>query len=317
CGLHNQWGATEVSIDSTEHACVSDDGARREVPVGRPISNNRVHVLDADMRPLPAGVAGDLYLGGVGLARCYWCDPRRTAESFVPDPFSFGGRLYRTGDRGLRRADDEIVFLGRQDHQVKIRGIRIELGEIEQTLRLHPEVAEAVVTVWQRGTDDRVPVAYLTPAGDRRPEPEALREFLAVRLPLSMVPASYDVLDVLPLTASGKVDRGALPAPAAGEASPREVVPPRTEAEQLVAEVWAEVLDRADLDVHDSFFALGGHSLSAVRVVTRLRRALDIELPLSLIFEHPRLAALAKAVETELAADIAAAETTGATPERR
>jgi amino acid adenylation domain-containing protein len=298
CSLHNQWGPTEASIDATIHTCSPEDAERPVVPIGKALTNYRVHVLDESGAPVPAGVEGELHVGGVGLARCYWNDPAKTAEAFRPDPAVPGERLYRTGDRAVGGPDGAITFLGRHDHQVKIRGNRVELGEIERTLARHPEVADAVVTVHEPQPGDKRLYAYVT--GRHGPvDTEALRSFLTERLPGYMLPAALIALPELPLTASGKVDRARLPAPAtevpaAGRA-------PESEAELLVAEAWARFIPATDVDA--DFFELGGHSLLATRVISGLRRALDVELPLMLLFENPTIAELASAIERELLKD--------------
>jgi amino acid adenylation domain-containing protein len=309
CQLHNQWGPTEASIDATWHRCEPADAESPTVPIGRPLSNYQVHVLDAAMRPVPPGVEGELYVGGVGLARCYWNDPAKTAAAFVPDVFRPGARLYRTGDRGVRQSDGTLLFRGRTDHQLKIRGIRVEPGEIERVLGEHPEVGDVLVHKWEPTPGDQRLAGYVVPAGTSRPEPEALRRFLTDRLPPYMVPSQLLVLPELPLTASGKVDRNRLPVPQsdlAGRAVEPTGRPPRTESELLVAQVWADFLDAADAEA--DFFQLGGHSLLATRIVSRLRRVLDLELPLVLLFEHPTIAGLAAAVERELLAEPAGRE---------
>ncbi|MFI1584201.1 amino acid adenylation domain-containing protein [Embleya sp. NPDC020630] len=299
--LHNQWGPTEASIDATHHVCGPEDAKADTVPIGLPLDNYRVHVLDAHLRPVPVGVEGELHVGGPGLARGYWNDPRRTAEAFVPDPDVPGERLYRTGDRAIRRPDGELLFLGRVDHQVKIRGIRVELGEIEAMLVAHPDIADAVVTKWEPTPGDHRLLAYLVAAAGTRPEPEHVRAYLGERLPPYLVPTGLTLLDALPLSPNGKVDRKRLPAPdrdAQPAPSPGPIRAPETDAELLVAEVWAQFLDADDADAN--FFALGGHSLLATRIVSRLRRALDAELPLVLLFEHPTIAGFAAAIEAEL-----------------
>ncbi|WP_052707260.1 non-ribosomal peptide synthetase [Streptomyces rubellomurinus] len=306
CALHNQWGLTEVSIDSTIHTCTADDVGRPEIPVGLPIDNHQVYVLDDRLEPAPVGTPGELYLAGRGLARCYWADPRKTAEAFVASPFSPGERLYRTGDKGLRRPDGTLLFLGRTDHQVKIRGIRIEPREIEQTLRLHPLVSRAVVVKWAPSPDDQRLAAYVVPTEtDQPPSARELWEFASERLPSAMTPSSFTLLDDIPMTASGKVDRKALPDP--GDSGlPADSTPPSSEAEHLIADIWSAVLGiPRRLGVFDDFFALGGHSLLAMRVISRLRRALDFEFPVGLLFEHRTIRGLAEAVEDALLADLA------------
>jgi amino acid adenylation domain-containing protein len=290
--LHNLYGPTEASIDVSFWECRDDD--RRIVPIGHPIANTALHVLDARMKPVPIGVAGELYIGGVGLARGYLNRPELTAERFVPDPYGAPGeKLYRTGDLARRRADGTIEFLGRRDQQVKVRGFRIELGEIEAALALHGAVREVVVMAREDEPGDKRLVAYHV--ATRGVAASELRGFLKEKLPEYMVPAAFEQLEALPLTPNGKVDRKALPAPQSGR-SGLEVafVAPRTPAEEALARIWSEVLGIAGVGVEDNFFELGGHSLLATQVVSRVRRALDVELPLRALFERPTIAALAE-----------------------
>ncbi|MEU2625418.1 non-ribosomal peptide synthetase, partial [Streptomyces sp. NPDC007157] len=298
--LHNQWGATEVSIDSTSHTCVPEDEWAGDVSLGEAIANNQVLVLDEHLNPVPDGVPGELYLGGAGLARGYLGDARKTAAAFVPHPFADGERLYRTGDRGVRRPNGRLTFLGRADSQVKIRGIRIEPAEIEHTLRRHPHVHDAVVTKWEPTPGDHRLAAYITTRHGIA-EDELLTDLnthLSDQLPLYMIPSSITVLDRIPVNANGKTDHRALPEPR--YEADAVAVRPATEAEQLIDGIWAEVLDRSDLDIHANFFALGGHSLLATRIVSRLRSALSVDVPLALIFDNPTIHTMATALENLL-----------------
>jgi amino acid adenylation domain-containing protein len=278
--LHNLYGPTEAAIDVSWWPCEPAALQRvSRVPIGRPIQNIRLYVLDELMAPVPVGVPGELYIGGVGVARGYHRRPALTAERFVPDPYGgAGGRLYRTGDAVRWRPDGTLEFLGRLDGQVKLRGQRIELGEIEAALRDLPGVREAVVLVREDTPGDRRLVGYLV--ADPASEPAAVRAALQRRLPEYMVPAAYVTVDALPVTANGKLDRSALPAPArqaAGSASGSSA--PTTEVERIIAGVWQEVLDLDAVGADDDFFDLGGHSLLAVQVVARLRRALPPHVP--------------------------------------
>ncbi|MEM7588225.1 MAG: amino acid adenylation domain-containing protein, partial [Acidobacteriota bacterium] len=288
--LHNLYGPTEAAVDVTWWACDAL-GAERKVPIGRPIANTRVLVLDRHLRPQPVGVAGELHLAGIQLARGYQGRPGLTAERFIPDPFSEipGHRLYRTGDLTHWSPAGEVEYLGRLDFQVKVRGLRIELGEIEFVLAAHPAVREAVVTA----IDGERLVAYLTPDGTP-PESSELRRSLAQRLPDHMVPAIFVVLDELPLSVNGKVDRKALPTPEAERTPSR---PPSTPLERQVATIWQELLGVERVGADDHFFALGGHSLLATQVVSRLRQRCGIELPVRSLFEAPTVAQLAEAAE--------------------
>ncbi|MFI5783168.1 amino acid adenylation domain-containing protein [Nocardia sp. NPDC051570] len=301
CKLHNQWGPTEASIDASFHTCMPQEANDVTVPIGHPIANCQVHVLDESMLSVPPGVEGELFIGGMGLARGYWNDPAKTAEAFVPNPFQAGQRLYRTGDRATRAGDGTLIFRGRRDHQVKIRGVRLELGEVESVLSEHPGVANITVTKWEPNPGDHRLVGYVVPKTAESRDADELLAWARSRLPSAAVPGSVVFLDEMPLTASGKVDRKRLPQPGRnghGSARSSTFTPPRTECELLVAEVWDEFLEVRD--VHDNFFAQGGHSLLATRVVSRLSRVLDVELPLLLLFENPTIAGLAAAVESAL-----------------
>jgi acyl carrier protein len=269
-------------------------------PIGRPITGGRAVVVDRWLRPAPVGVPGELCLAGAGLARGYLARPADTAEKWVPDPFGDeepGARLYRTGDLARLRPDGDLEFLGRIDHQVKVRGFRIEPGEIEAALRTFPGVDEAVVALWDENGERRL-AAWVTGADLTVLSPAALRSFLRERLPEPLVPSFFVTLPALPRTATGKVDRAALPPPVAApvEEGSTEVGGP---VEELLAGLWAEVLGVERVGLHESFFDLGGHSLLAVRVISKLRDILDVELPLRAVFEAPTVAGLARAVERE------------------
>ncbi|HEX7243002.1 MAG TPA: amino acid adenylation domain-containing protein, partial [Longimicrobiaceae bacterium] len=293
--LVNMYGPTETTIYTTAHVCAP--GAPESPPIGRPVANTRAHVLDAWGGPLPAGVPGELYVGGAGVARGYLGRAGLTAERFVPDPFGPAGeRLYRTGDRARRLPSGELEYLGRLDHQVKVRGFRIEPGEIEAAMRAHPGVRAAVVAVREPRTGQRILVGYHVPAGERPVEVAELRALLRERLPEHMVPSALVALDRLPLTPSGKLDMRALPAPGGGPAG-AERVPPRSPAEAVLARVFAEVLGREGVGIHDDFFELGGHSLMATRVISGVRGELGVDVPLRALFESPTVAGLAGEVE--------------------
>jgi amino acid adenylation domain-containing protein len=267
--LWNLYGPTEAAVDVSAFRC---EAGLDTVPIGAPIQNIRLYVLDPAGQPVPPGVPGELHIGGVGLALGYHDRPGLTATRFVPDPFGPpGGRLYRTGDLTRWRADGTVEFLGRIDHQVKLRGLRIELGEIEAALRAQPGVTEAAVTVREDRPGDKRLVAYL--AGAAEPDPAALKAALKKTLPDYMVPSAYVGLDALPLGPSGKLDRRALPAPVA-LAGGAGSAPPSTPAELVFAAIWADVLGLPSVGVDDDFFDLGGHSLLATQVVARARRQL-------------------------------------------
>jgi amino acid adenylation domain-containing protein len=284
-----------------------ESAPERAVPIGRPIANTRAYLLDRHLQPVPLGVTGELYAGGDGLARGYLGRPERTAASFVPHSFpeTPGERLYRTGDLARFLPDGRLDFLGRIDGQVKVRGFRVEPGEIEAALVRHPAVAAAAVLAPAdlEAPGERRLVAYVVPAaGVEDATPGELRAFLAGLLPAHLVPATFVALPALPLTANGKVDRAALArlAPAARPASAAPGELPRTPAEEILAGIWAEVLGVERVGVEDDFFALGGHSLAAMRVVSRARAALGVELPLRALFAAPTVAGLAAAVERGL-----------------
>ena len=298
CRLIIGYGPTENTTFTSCHT-VPPGWSGASVPIGTPVSNTRVYVLDPGLRPLPPGVPGELYTAGDGLARGYLGRPGATAESFLPDPFSDrpGARMYRTRDRARWKGDGTLEFMGRLDGQVKIRGFRIEPGEVESVLRRHPSLAEALVV--PRGAPGaRRLVAYVVPAAGAAVDTAELRAHLRASLPDFMVPQAFAVLDGLPLTPNGKVDRAALPEPD-DDAAAQEFVAPRTEAEAVLAGVWAQVLGRARVGVHDDFFALGGHSLLAAQAMTRAAAALGVELPLRALFEAPTVAALAARLESE------------------
>ncbi|GAA2393282.1 amino acid adenylation domain-containing protein [Streptomyces coeruleofuscus] len=307
--LHNTWGATEVSIDSTTHACTAVDiDTAGAVSVGLPFDNNQIHVLDAHHQEVPVGVVGDLYIGGVGLARGYLGDPARTAAAFVPSPYAPGERLYRTGDRGYRRPDGTLMFVGRTDHQVKIRGMRVELGEIDAVLTRHPDVTEALTVVQESASGIKRLVAYVVAAGAAQaPTPTALRRHVGDLLPDYMVPSFVLVLDSFPLTPNGKVDRRALPEPdRLRDHSDLEFVAPQGPVQENIARIWADLLGVDKVGALDNFFALGGHSLVATRLVSRVHQCFGVDLPLKDVFGSPTVEALAQDVERLLAERVAA-----------
>ncbi|QXH69762.1 non-ribosomal peptide synthetase [Pseudomonas asgharzadehiana] len=291
-GLFNLYGPTEAAIDVTHWTC-TDEG-RDAVPIGRPIANLGTYVLDAQLNPVPAGVSGELYLGGTGLARSYHRRPALTAERFVPSPFAVGARLYRTGDRVRQRADGVIEYLGRLDHQVKLRGLRIELGEIETRLMQHPGVREAVVLV-QGG---KQLVAYLVPDGEA---PTDLKAWLLGSLPEYMVPTHMVYLAKLPVTANGKLDRKALPLP---DATPQQgFVAPQNALQKALAAIWSDVLGVEHVGLEDNFFELGGDSIISIQVVSRARQA-GIRLSPRDLFQYQSVRSLALVATLEQASVI-------------
>jgi acyl carrier protein len=269
------------------------------VPIGRPIANTEIYILDRYLKPVPVGVPGELHIGGAGLARGYFNRPELTEEKFIEHPFSDDprARLYKTGDLARYRADGNIEYLGRLDQQVKLRGFRIELGEVESVLSQHPAVSQVVVMVWEDEPGDRRLVAYIVPNSGSIPPVSELRDFLKSKLPEYMVPSAFVELDALPLTPNGKVDRKALPAPERRSAEiEKTFVAPRTPVEQGVADIWSEVLGLERVGIHENFFSLGGHSLKATQVVSRVRETFQVDLPLASLFANPTTADLASAV---------------------
>jgi amino acid adenylation domain-containing protein len=294
--LDNLYGPTEAAIDVTAWTCAADD---RDpiVPIGLPIADVRAHVLDARLDLAPWGQPGYLYLGGIGLARGYVGDPALTASRFVPDPNGQtpGARLYATGDRARRRADGALEYLGREDAQVKIRGVRVELGEIESVLARHPSV-HACAVLFDETPDDPRLIAYVAASDDGWTE-AAMRERVRERLPEAMVPARVVRLDALPRLSSGKIDRHALRRVTVAD-DERPVTPPRTAVEERLVTMWRDILQQTAVGVHDDFFALGGHSLSALRLLAAIRAEFDIDLRLQALFDRPpTIATVARLIE--------------------
>jgi AMP-binding enzyme/AMP-binding enzyme C-terminal domain/Phosphopantetheine attachment site/Luciferase-like monooxygenase len=289
----NMYGPTETTIWSATHQV---DGAAGSVPLGTPIANTRVYVVDRNLEPVPVGISGELLIGGKGVVRGYLNRPELTAERFIADPFVAGERVYRTGDLVRWRADGRLEFLGRLDHQVKIRGHRIELGEIEAILDQHPSVREAVVVAREDVPGDKRIVAYVVAKGSGAPpDPTILRLAVGERLPDYMVPAHVVVLERLPRTPNLKVDRNALPAPDQVAASAASVyVQPGSELEAKIAEIWQDVLRIAQVGVNDNFFDIGGHSLLTVKVHSRLRGAIDRPVSITDLFRFPTIRTLAE-----------------------
>ncbi len=300
--------ATAVTAFGTADARV---GGGVAPSIGRPVANNRVYLLDSALRPAPVGGLGELCVAGESLSRGYLARPDLTAEVFVPDPFAVepGGRLYRTGDLARRLPDGRIEFLGRLDHQVKIRGFRVELGEIETTLLGHASIGEAVVTARDDGPQGaRRLVAYVAPAPGREVRPGELRSFLGGRLPEHMIPTAFVVMEALPVDPSGKVDRRALPAPTSEVEGGGGYQGPRTPIEERLVAIWQEVLGLDRVGVTDNFFALGGHSLIATRIMSRVRESFKLEVPLRSVFAAPTVEGLAGAIEELLLGGVDQAE---------
>jgi amino acid adenylation domain-containing protein len=293
----NMYGPTETTVWS---AIERLESAKDAVPIGRPIGNTQIYVLDGHLQPVPVGVHGEIHIGGTGVARGYRNRPELLAEKFVPDLFGGeqGGRLYKTGDRARYLSNGKIEFLGRMDYQTKLRGFRIELGEIEAVLARHHTVKQAIVAVKEISGDRRL-ISYLVARDDQVPNSTALRDFLRTELPEYMVPSSFVFLEKLPRTPNGKVDRMALPAPEVSEPDlAGGFVKPRNPVEEAIAGIWAEVLKRDTIGVHDNFFDLGGHSLLAMQIISKVLKTFHEELTVRLFFEGPTVAGLAKLIET-------------------
>ncbi len=287
------WGLTEAAIDSTRWRCGPSHG-RSTVPIGRPITNTQLYVLDCQLEPVPIGVTGEIFVGGTGLARGYLADAELTAFKFLPNPWGTpGSRIFRTGDLGRWMENGNLECLGRRDHQIKLRGLRIELGEIESVLRRHPAVLEASVLAQGVSQGDRHLVAYVVSRSNPPPATEELVDFLQCVLPPYMVPAHWVWLEAMPHMPSGKIDRSRLPELRHDEAAHAgEFVAPRTPLEELVAGIWSELLGLQHVGIHDNFFRLGGHSLLAMRLVAHLQSRLGLTLPVRALFERPSIAQL-------------------------
>lgn len=300
----NAYGPTEATVCSTMHICRLDEEI---VPIGRPIDNTRMYVLDPRGEPVPIGVAGELYIGGAGVGRGYLNRPELTAERFIADRFAAeaGGRLYRSGDWVCWREDGTIEYLGRNDGQVKIRGFRIEVGEIESLLMRHPGVAEAIVTP-REGPSGKQLVAYFT-ARQESPELESLRVHLQDALPSFMVPSAFVMLKRWPMTPSGKIDRRALPAPESSAFIRHEYAAPLGEMEVLLAQIWQSVLGVDRIGRYDRFFELGGQSLAAMYVAMRIQAELEMEVPMRLMLDNPSVEHLAAGIEERLRDQLAQA----------
>ncbi len=320
--LIHVYGPTENTTFSTWYEIQDIPESATTIPIGQAVANTQVYLLDENLNPVPANVSGEIYLGGDGLARGYLNRPELTAERFLRIECS-GAKteleeslfsvlspqssvLYRTGDRALYRSDGNLEFLGRTDHQIKIRGFRVELGEIETVLAQHPAVQTAVVTV--RGIDsgklpgetpdDRQLIAYVIPEASAIPTERELRSFLKRSLPAYMLPAAFVLMETLPLTTNGKVDQKALPPPDQSVVSENvSVVAPTTSLEESLVQLWTQLLGRNQVGIHDNFFELGGHSLLATQLISRIRDRFQIALPLRSVFENPTIAELATTME--------------------
>ena len=292
----NLYGPTEATINATV-AKLQPDGP---IIIGRPIGNTQVYILDPHLNPVPRGVVGEIHIAGDGLARGYWNRPELTKDKFIRNPFSDtpAARIYKTGDLARYLPDGNIEFLGRIDHQVKIRGFRIELGEIEAVLTQNPAVREAVILAREDIPGDKRLVGYVVPNGESAPTASDLRSFLQQKLPEYMVPSAFVILGALPLTPNGKLDRKALPAPDQTRPELEETfVAPRTPVEETLASIWAGVLKLDKVGIHDNFFDLGGHSLLGTQLISRIRDAFKLDLPLRNLFEAPTIDGLAQRMQ--------------------
>ena len=302
--IWNLYGPTEA----TANASFGKSSQGENSNIGRPIVNARIYILDAKLQPVPIGIPGELYIGGEGVARGYLNRATLTAGKFIPDLFGAqaGARLYRTGDAARYLPDGRIEFLGRLDQQVKLRGYRIEVGEIEAVLNLHPSIVESVVVAGEDRAGEKQLLAYVVSAGQIPPPSGELRAHLQKHLPDYMLPSIFVLLDEMPRTAQGKIDRRALPAPeqVARPESERKQEPPSTPTEELLARMWSEVLRVEQVGVNDNFFELGGHSLMATQIISRISEAFGVELPLRAAFEHPTITGLAELIEDSLIAEL-------------
>jgi amino acid adenylation domain-containing protein len=310
CDLYNHYGPSETHVVTQHELRGPVDRWPTLAPIGKPIANSKIYILDPNRQPVPIGVAGEVFIGGANLSRGYLDRPDLTAERYVPNPFDDpGDRLYRTGDLARYLADGTIEFLGRIDTQVKIRGFRIELGEIEATLRQHPHVLHAIVVVQQESARNKRLIAYVVGRGGETPNINELKTWLKERLPAYMAPSDWIVLDELPRTPSGKISRAALPKPEAEQATETAAfATPQTVIEELLAAIWQQVLKLERVSRDDNFFWLGGHSLLATRITSRIRDTFHVELPVRVLFESPTIAELAARIEelTQTGATIAA-----------
>jgi amino acid adenylation domain-containing protein len=289
--LFNAYGPTETAITATCYELTAGDAVASPVAIGRPLPGRSVYVLDRNGEVVPTAVPGELYIGGSALARCYLGDTALTEERFVPDPWSMGGRLFRTGDRVRFRSDGNLQYLGRADDQVKIRGFRVDPCEVEAALLTHPDVRDAAVAVWDSSAGDRYLAAYVVQSSrEQTPTAERVRSFLRDRLPDFMLPRTVTVVDELPINISGKVDRNRLPRSTQAEIVASPDAEPRNAAERAMCQIWAEALGRERIGIHEDFFVAGGHSLLAIRVIARVRKVFQAEVSVQALFEFRAIA---------------------------
>ena len=300
----NTYGPTETTIITTSfQPFLSDDKTKEQfkLPIGRPIANTKIYILDSDLAPTPINIPGELYIGGDGLARGYLSHSEITAERFLPDPFSTipGARLYKTGDLGRWLPDGNIECLGRVDYQVKIRGFRIELEEIESVLQNHPDIVDSVIIANElANSNEKSLIAYYIAKENTDLSISDVRDFLKIHLPKYMIPALFIKMEAFPKTLSGKLDRRALPEPdQSREQFEQEYLAPRNQTEALMANIWEKILDIDKIGVLDNFFEIGGHSLLATQIISRIRESFQVELPLRTLFDEPTVAGLSKRIE--------------------
>ncbi|TYT70381.1 amino acid adenylation domain-containing protein [Microcystis aeruginosa KLA2] len=296
--LCNLYGPTECCIDVTFWNCQREMYGQR-IPIGRPISNTQIYILDSNLQSLPVGIPGELHIGGAGLARGYLNRPELTQEKFIPNPFSNypDSRLYKTGDLARYLPDGNIEYLGRIDNQVKIRGFRIELGEIETVLKQHSQVQSSVIIDQEDTSGNKRLVAYIVPQKETTPTPNELRQFLKEKLPDYMIPSAFVIMESLPLTPNGKIDRRALPAPEQNYERTDKFILPRNPIEEILVTIWTEVLKVQQISINDNFFELGGHSLLATQLISRIRTNLSIEIPLRSLFAAPTIEELGQQIQ--------------------
>ena len=297
--LINEYGPTETVVGCCVYEVQPEDPQSGSIPIGRPIANTQLYILDENLQPLPPGVMGELFIGGAGVARGYLNRPELTQERFLHDPFSSqgGARMYKTGDLARYREDGIIEYLGRVDNQVKVRGYRIELGEIESSLASHPAVQSCAVLAREDTPGDKQLVGYVVSRGTGPARVDEIQSFLKDRLPEYMVPAKFVFLDAFPLTNNGKVDRKALPAPVEEARSDNNLEAPRTPTEKSLAAIWKEVFKVESVGINQDFFDLGGHSLLAIKVMARIRDKFGLDLPVLVLFESPTIATLAEKID--------------------
>ncbi|GDZ93324.1 amino acid adenylation domain-containing protein [Planktothrix agardhii CCAP 1459/11A] len=296
--LCNLYGPTECCIDVTFWNCQREMYGQR-IPIGRPIFNTKIYILDSNLQPVPIGIPGELHIGGAGLARGYLNRPELTQEKFIPNPFSNypDSRLYKTGDLARYLPDGNIEYLGRIDNQVKIRGFRIELGEIEAVLNQYPQVQSSVIIAREDTPGNKRLVAYIVPQKEATPTPNELRQFLKEKLPEYMIPSAFVILESLPLTPNGKIDRRALPAPEQSHERTDKFILPRNPIEEILVTIWSEVLKVKQVSINDNFFELGGHSLLATQLISRIRTNFSIEIPLRSLFAAPTIEELSQQIQ--------------------